>query len=112
MYLWELVVQFFHDMRSRKLRTALALFGIAWGTISVILLLAIGDAFHAASSKAFHGMGDSIVIVWPGSPSPAAWVCCSTAAARTRTPPTGGSPRIPGNLIRTCDRVSTCAAPR
>ena len=64
MYFWELIVQFFHDMRRRKLRTALALFGIAWGTISVVLLLAVGNSFHAASSKAMHGMGDHIVIVW------------------------------------------------
>ena len=66
MYLLELIRQFFHDMRSRKLRTVLALFGIAWGTVAVVLLLAIGGAFHAASSKAFHGIGDSLVIVWPG----------------------------------------------
>jgi len=64
-HFWELIRQFLHDMRSRKLRTILALFGIAWGTVAVVLLLAIGGAFHAASSKAFHGMGDSIVIVWP-----------------------------------------------
>ena len=66
MYVWELILQFFHDMRRRKLRTILALFGIAWGTISVVLLLALGNAFHATSSKAFHGMGESIVIVWTG----------------------------------------------
>ena len=62
---WELIRQFFHDMRSRKLRTALALFGIAWGTGAVILLVAVGEAFHSAASKAFHGMGESIVIIWP-----------------------------------------------
>ena len=64
MYFWDLIVQFFHDMKTRKLRVFLALSGIAWGTLSVILLLAIGDAFHATSNRAFHGMGDSIVLLW------------------------------------------------
>lgn len=65
MYLWELLGQFLRDMRARKLRTMLAMFGIAWGTVAVVLLLAIGGAFHAASSRAMHGMGESIVIIWP-----------------------------------------------
>jgi len=67
MYLFQLIGQFFHDMRSRKLRTLLAVFGIGWGTVAVVLLLALGGGFHAASMKAMHGMGDSIVIVWPSS---------------------------------------------
>ena len=66
MLVFDLLGQFMRDMWSRKLRTVLALFGIAWGTISVVLLLAIGNAFHAVSSRAFHGMGDAIVIVWAG----------------------------------------------
>ena len=65
MYLFQLIGQFFHDMRSRKLRTLLAVFGIGWGTVAVVLLLALGGGFHASSMKAMHGMGDSIVIVWP-----------------------------------------------
>ena len=65
MYLAELITQFLRDMRQRKLRTVLAMFGIAWGTVAVVLLLAIGGAFHAASSKAMHGMGESLVIIWP-----------------------------------------------
>jgi len=63
-YAWELVRQFFFDLKTRKLRVFLAVSGIAWGTLSVILLLAIGDAFHRASSKSMHGMGDDIVIMW------------------------------------------------
>ena len=64
MLLTELFRQFLFDLRTRKLRVFLAVSGIAWGALSVILLLAIGDAFHAASNKAFHGMGESIVILW------------------------------------------------
>lgn len=64
MHLLELLRQFFFDLKTRKLRVFLAVSGIGWGTLSVILLLAIGDAFHAASNKAFHGMGEDIVILW------------------------------------------------
>jgi putative ABC transport system permease protein len=63
-HLLELLRQFFFDLKTRKLRVLLAVSGIGWGTLSVILLLAIGDAFHAASNKAFHGMGEDIVILW------------------------------------------------
>jgi putative ABC transport system permease protein len=63
-YAWELIRQFFFDLKTRKLRVFLAVSGIAWGTLSVILLLAIGNAFHRASNKAMHGMGDDIVIMW------------------------------------------------
>lgn len=65
MYLLQLIRQFLSDMRARKLRTFLAMFGIGWGTVAVILLLAIGGGFHAASQKAMHGMGDHIIVIWP-----------------------------------------------
>lgn len=64
MLLTELLRQFLYDLRTRKLRVALAVSGIGWGALSVILLLAIGDAFHTASRKAFRGMGNGIVILW------------------------------------------------
>jgi putative ABC transport system permease protein len=64
-YVWELLGQLLRDMRGRKLRTVLAVSGIAWGTAAVVLLLAIGRGFQAASSKAMSGMGDHLLVVWP-----------------------------------------------
>ena len=75
MFTWQLIVQFFHDMKARKLRTFLAVFGIAWGTVAVVLLLAVGGGFHAASKKSMHGMGESIVVI-----------CASDAGASTAPP--------------------------
>lgn len=63
------VSQFFRDLRSQKLRTFLTVFGIFWGTASVILLLAFGKGIHAHQQKAFRGMGEYIVIMWPGRTS-------------------------------------------
>ena len=40
------LTQMMRDMRSQKLRTFLTVFGILWGTASVILLLAFGKGIH------------------------------------------------------------------
>lgn len=63
------VTQLFRDVRSQKLRTTLTVFGILWGTASVVLLLAFGKGLHASTQKAFRGLGESIVIMWPGRTS-------------------------------------------
>ncbi len=57
------------DIRSQKMRTALTVFGILWGTASVVLLLAFGKGIHARQQKAVRGMGEYIVIMWPGRTS-------------------------------------------
>jgi len=36
------IAQFLRDARSQKLRTVLTMFGITWGTISIVLLLGFG----------------------------------------------------------------------
>ena len=64
MFFLQLIRQFLQDMRTRKLRTFLAMFGIGWGTVAVVLLLSIGGAFHTASKKAMHGMGDHLIVIW------------------------------------------------
>jgi len=58
--------QFLRDMRSQKLRTFLTLFGMIWGTTAVTLLLAFGEGLHVQMKKSAHGLGDKIVIMWPG----------------------------------------------
>ena len=65
------LTQMLRDMKSQKLRTFLTVFGILWGTASVILLLAFGKGIHAHQQKAFRGLGEYIVIMWPGRTSKA-----------------------------------------
>ena len=57
------------DIRSQKMRTALTVFGILWGTASVVLLLAFGKGIHQRQQTAVRGMGEYIVIMWPGRTS-------------------------------------------
>ncbi len=58
--------QFFRDLRNQKLRTFMTIFGIMWGTISVILLLAFGTGLQEHQVKSFKGLGEQISIIWSG----------------------------------------------
>jgi putative ABC transport system permease protein len=60
------VKQFFNDMRRQKLRTALTMFGIFWGTSSIVLLFAFGTGITEAQLKSQRGMGENIAIFWSG----------------------------------------------
>ncbi len=58
--------QFFNDIRRQKLRSILTMFGIFWGTCSIVLLFAFGKGIGEAQIKSQKGMGENIAIVWPG----------------------------------------------
>lgn len=58
--------QLVRDVRSEKLRTFLTIFGIVWGTVAISLMLAFGTGLHRQLIKATAGLGDRIVIGWPG----------------------------------------------
>jgi putative ABC transport system permease protein len=61
--------QMLHDVRHQKMRTALTLFGITWGTVSVSLLVSFGEALQKRIVKNQRGMGENIVICWPARTS-------------------------------------------
>jgi putative ABC transport system permease protein len=69
MYWNMLLTQFIKDIRSQKLRSALTILGIVWGTVSIVLLLAFGTGLKAQLKKRFHGLGEGIVITFPGKTS-------------------------------------------
>ncbi|HEX8171733.1 MAG TPA: ABC transporter permease [Thermoanaerobaculia bacterium] len=58
--------QLLRDIRTEKLRTFLTVFGIVWGTVAISLMLAFGTGLHKQLVKNTAGLGDRIVIVWPG----------------------------------------------
>ena len=58
--------QLIRDVRSQKLRTFLTVFGIIWGTVAISLLLAFGTGLHKRMIQTTAGLGDRIVIGWPG----------------------------------------------
>lgn len=58
--------QLIRDVKSEKLRTFLTVFGIIWGTVAISLMLAFGTGLHKQMIKNTAGLGDRIVIGWPG----------------------------------------------
>lgn len=60
------IIEFIQDLRAQKLRTFLTIFGIVWGTVAIVVLLAFGTGFKKQLSIDMHGIGESIVIMFPG----------------------------------------------
>ena len=60
---------FVRDFKNQRKRILLTLFALGWGTISIMLLLGFGEGLHQALTINQRGMGEGIVIVWPGSTS-------------------------------------------
>jgi putative ABC transport system permease protein len=58
--------QLWRDVRAQRLRTFLTVFGIVWGTTAVSLLLAFGVGLKHQQIRRVKGLGDRIVIAWPG----------------------------------------------
>jgi putative ABC transport system permease protein len=67
--LFENLKEILRDLGQYKARTAMTMFGIIWGTMTVILLLAFGVGLGKQISKNMHGIGEGIAIVWPGRTS-------------------------------------------
>ncbi len=64
--LFDTIREIFHYLRQYKARTFMTMFGIIWGTISIVVLLAFGVGVQHAMSKNMHGIGEGIVIIWAG----------------------------------------------
>src|SRR3954462_15022966 len=62
----DVLKQLARDLKAEKLRTFLTIFGIVWGTVTISLMLAFGTGLHKQLIKATAGLGDRIVIAWPG----------------------------------------------
>lgn len=62
----EVLRQLLRDVRTEKLRTFLTVFGIIWGTVAISLMLAFGTGLQRRMIQNIAGLGDRIVIAWPG----------------------------------------------
>lgn len=65
----DMLREILHYLRQYKARTFMTMFGIIWGTMTVIILLSFGSGVKKSMSKNMHGMGDGIAILWPGKTS-------------------------------------------
>jgi putative ABC transport system permease protein len=60
---------FIRDFRKQKKRITLTLVALAWGTISIMLLLAFGEGLQRQLAINRKGLGDGIAILWGGQTS-------------------------------------------
>lgn len=62
--IWKL---FLHDVAHQRKRIALTILAIAWGTLSIVLLLSFGEGMKRSFHKGSRGMGEGIGVVWTGA---------------------------------------------
>jgi putative ABC transport system permease protein len=60
---------FLRDLKKQRKRITLTLMAIVWGTISIVMLLAFGEGMKRSLTRAQHGMGKDIVVMWGGQTS-------------------------------------------
>ena len=60
------ISEFVRDLKAQKLRAFLTTFGIIWGTVAIIVLIAFGIGFKEQVGKNMHGIGERIAIMFPG----------------------------------------------
>ncbi len=65
-HLRTIIQEFYLDLKAQKLRAFLTMFGIVWGTVTIIVLIAFGVGFKKQMSISMHGIGESIAIMFPG----------------------------------------------
>ncbi len=70
MILKEVLLQAVYALISHRLRALMTMFGIAWGIVTVVLLMAYGNGFHDAIEAGFRGaFSDGTVVMYGGQTS-------------------------------------------
>ncbi|MFL6215535.1 MAG: ABC transporter permease [Blastocatellia bacterium] len=70
MLIKEVFLQALYALFHNRFRASLTLLGIAWGIVTVVILMAYGNGFHNALILGFRGaFSDGTVVIWPGQTS-------------------------------------------
>ena len=96
MVLRDLFLDVLRTIWAHKLRTLLTMFGIAWGIVSIVLMVAAGEGLRVGQAKVSETLGKDIMIVFAGRTSMQAggeragrkirWLDTDIAAAQTASP--------------------------
>jgi len=62
--IWQLFRRAAQIQRKRMVMTVAA---IAWGTLSIVLLLSFGEGLKRNFNRGSKGLGEGIIVVWPGT---------------------------------------------
>jgi putative ABC transport system permease protein len=60
---------FFRSARLQKKRATLTIASLAWGTVTILLLLAFGEGLKRQIRQNEQAMGSNLAILWPGETS-------------------------------------------
>ena len=63
---WLVFQLFLRSSRVQKKRAFLTIAAIAWGSLSLVLLLAFGEGMKLQLTRAQAGLGRNLAIMWPG----------------------------------------------
>ncbi len=69
MILRDLIGDVLRTLWSHKLRTFLTMFGIAWGIVSIVLMVAAGEGLRKGQEEQARNLGKDILIVFHGRTS-------------------------------------------
>ena len=69
MQLTDLIRDVFRTLWAHKLRTLLTMFGIAWGIVSIVLMMGAGEGLRVGQAKVAVTLGKDIMIVFHGRTS-------------------------------------------
>ena len=69
MVLRDLISDVFRTLWSHKLRTFLTMFGIAWGIVSIVLMVAAGEGLRKGQEEQTRNLGKDIMIIFHGRTS-------------------------------------------
>ena len=69
MVLRDLISDVLRTLWSHKLRTFLTMFGIAWGIVSIVLMVAAGEGLRKGQEEQARNLGKDILIVFHGRTS-------------------------------------------
>jgi putative ABC transport system permease protein len=69
MVLRDLIGDVFRTLWAHKLRTFLTMFGIAWGIVSIVLMVAAGEGLREGQAAQARNLGKDIMIVFHGRTS-------------------------------------------
>jgi putative ABC transport system permease protein len=65
----DLFLDTLHTLWAHKLRTLLTMFGIAWGIVSIVLMVAAGEGLRVGQAKVQSNFGKNIMIIFAGRTS-------------------------------------------
>ena len=69
MNIGEIIRQSIDSLLRNRLRSGLTMLGIAWGLVTVVLLLSYGKSLGQEVMNGFLGLGDNVIMVWGGQTS-------------------------------------------